>query len=379
MPANVEQKTSSNLSKDAVHDPVDAGGTDAVGCADAALLQMFHDALDERQLNVLGILDMELLSSLLAHHDDGLVGEDREVEPSVVAYEFDAVGACALVTYKAPTAAARKAVGKLEGSTDGVLRLIKSAAIAAETFGFDDGAEDFLKQVNLVRRKVVEVTAACNVALYTPGKGCAVVVEVAWRAGKAYLHGRHLTDGSALYQFLYLLEVRQVASVICHETRDVRLFADAVDALAVEVAAGKRLLYIDWLARLHRHDSIGGVGGRRCGDVDGIDVGVSDELLGIVVPTGNVVPLGIRVCLLLVAAHHGLYARTGHKVERRSALLLCNFTATDEAPTDFFIYRYRCRHLVKEVPAEAEMYGHGVDGVVRHEEGMAGACVDVLR
>ena len=47
------------LSENAVHHPVDAGGTDAVGGADAALLQVLHYALYERQLDMLGVLDMK--------------------------------------------------------------------------------------------------------------------------------------------------------------------------------------------------------------------------------------------------------------------------------------------------------------------------------
>ena len=139
-----------NLSQNPVHDPVDAGGADVVGGAGAGLLEVLHDALDERQLDVLGILDAELLLSLLGAQDDGLVGEDGEAELSALPDEFDAVGAGALVADEAPGAAAGQSVGKLEGSADGVLRLIESAPVAAETFRPDDGAEDFLKQVYLV-------------------------------------------------------------------------------------------------------------------------------------------------------------------------------------------------------------------------------------
>ena len=157
------------LTQDAVHHPVDAGCADAVGCADVALLQMFDDALNERQLDVLRVLDLDFLSSLFSTQDDGLVGKDREVKLTSVAHKFDAVCACTLVAYKAPGAAARQAVGKLEGGTHGVFRLIKSASIAAETFRFNNRTEYLLKQVYLVRSEVVEVTAACDVALHTPG------------------------------------------------------------------------------------------------------------------------------------------------------------------------------------------------------------------
>ena len=247
------------LSQNAVHHPVDAGGTDAVGGADAALLQVFHDVLYEGQLDVLGVLYDELLPTSFVAQDDGFVGEDGEVQLASVADEFDAVGAGTLVADEAPRAAAGQAVGKLEGGADGVFRLIKSASVAAEAFCPDNGAKDFLKQVNLVGCEVVEVSSTCDVALHAPGEGCAVVVEVARRAGKAYLHRCHLADGTFLYEFLHFLEVRQIASVVGHEAWHMRLFADAVDALTVEIAACQRLLYVDRLSCLHGHDGIGGM------------------------------------------------------------------------------------------------------------------------
>ena len=63
---------------------------------------------------------------------------------------------------------------------------------------------------------------------------------------------------------------------------------------AISGMKGERLLYIDRLACLHCHNSIGGMGGRRCRDVDGIYLGVVDELQSIGVPTRNVVSLCIR-------------------------------------------------------------------------------------
>ena len=139
------------LSQNAVHHPIDARGADAVGSADATLLQMLHYALNEWKLNVFGVLDMKLLTPLLITHDDGLVGEDGEMQLPSVANQLDAVGAGALVTDKAPRSAAGQAVGKLESCAHGVFRLIKSAAITTETLCFDDRPEYFLQQVNLVR------------------------------------------------------------------------------------------------------------------------------------------------------------------------------------------------------------------------------------
>ena len=164
------------LSQNAVHDPIDTGGADAVGSADAALLQVLHNALDEGQLDVLGVLDAELLAPLLGAEQDGFVGEDGEAELSAVADELDAIGAGTLVTDEAPGAAAGESVGELESGAHGVLRLVESAAVAAEPACPDDGAEYLLEQVYLVRGEVVEIAAASNVPLYAPRQGGAVVV-----------------------------------------------------------------------------------------------------------------------------------------------------------------------------------------------------------
>lgn len=326
-----------------------------------------------------GVLDVELLTALLVAQDDRFVGEDRKAELSTLANQLDAVGAGTFVADEAPRAAARQAVGKLEGGTHGVLCFIKSSAVATEAHCPDDGTEDFLKQVYLVGGQIIEVAAACNVALHTPRQGCAVVVEVARRAGKAYLHGRDLTDCSALHQLLHLMEIWQVASVISHETWDVRLLADTVNALAVDIAAGQGFLHIDRFAGLHSHDGIGGMGGRRGCNIDGIHIRVADELLGIGVPTGNLVPLGIRRGFLLAAAHHRLYTRTRDKIKRRTALLFGHFTTSDEAPTYLLIiiHLYFRGSLVKEVPTDSQIDSHGVDRIVRYKECMAGASINM--
>ena len=155
--------------------------------------------------------------------------------------------------------------------------------------------------------EVVEVATTSYITLHAPGKGGAVVVEQSWRTGEAYLYGCDFTDGSVLDELFHFLEIWQVAPVICHEAGNVCLFADAVDALAVDVAACQGLFDIDGLAGLHGHDGVGCVRGGWGGDVDGVDVGVADELLCISVPTWNLMAFGIRGGFLLAATHHGLY------------------------------------------------------------------------
>ena len=138
------------------------------------------------------------------------------------------------------------------------------------------------------------------------------------------------------------MEIGQTAPVVGHDTWNVCLLTDAVDALTVNVAACQRLLDIDGLACLHGHDGVGGVGGRRGGNVDGVDVWVADELLCVGVPTGNVVPLCVGTGFILAPAHHGLYAGTRNEVEGRTTFLFGDLTTANEAPTNLPIERPPC-------------------------------------
>ena len=114
----------SNLPQNPVHHPVDAGSANAVGGADTCLLQMLHNTLDEWQLDMLGVLDVELLTSLLIAQDDWLISEDGKVKLTSFANKFYAVGTGALMADKTPRTTAWQSVGKLESGTNGVFSLI---------------------------------------------------------------------------------------------------------------------------------------------------------------------------------------------------------------------------------------------------------------
>ena len=255
---------------------------------------------------------------------------------ALVANYLDAVYARAVVAHKTPRAAARQVVVELEARAHAVFCLIQSAHVRAESFCPHNGAEEFLQQVYLVRREVVEIPAAGNVALHAPRQALAVVVEVARWHSEAHLHVYHLANGARGEQLLHLAEVGQLAAVVRHEAGHVRLLADAVDALAIQITAGERLLDIHRLAGFHGHDGIGGVRRRRCGDVYGVHLRVVYQLLRIGVPAGNAATAGVGLGLLLAAAHYGHHTGARYLLEGRTALFLGSFAATDEAPPDFF-------------------------------------------
>ena len=180
--------------------------------------------------------------------------------------------------------------------------------------------------------QVIEITSACNITLHTPWKVGAVVVQVAWRHGKSYLHIDDPAYGTRLHQLLHLEEIRQTAAVIGHEAGYLGLLTHPVDALAVEITACQRLLHIHRLACLHAHDGISGMRRGRCGDIHSIHLRVIYQLLRIGVPALHIVPLGIRPGFLLASAHHGTYAGAWYHGKGRATLLLGDLTAAYKAP-----------------------------------------------
>lgn len=90
------------LAQNAVHHPVDTRGTDAVGSAEALVLQMKYHLLDEGHLYMLRIGDDDFLPSLCIVQYDGVIGEDREAQLSLVAYQLYAILSGTLVTDETP-------------------------------------------------------------------------------------------------------------------------------------------------------------------------------------------------------------------------------------------------------------------------------------
>ena len=89
-----------------------------------------------------------------------------------------------------------------------------------------------------MRSQIVEIAAAsCHFGLQSPGHLlAAVVVELARRHRKSYLHGEHLAYLLVLDDGAHLLEVGQIAPVEGHEAGYACQLAYAVDAQAVHVA-----------------------------------------------------------------------------------------------------------------------------------------------
>ena len=103
--------------------------------------------------------------------------------------------------------------------------------------------KQILEQIYLMRSQVVEIAAARNIRLQSPGHFLAALkVEIARRNREAHLNIHHVTDGSALDNLLHLLEVRKITAIVSYEAGNTRLLADAVDADAVVVTRSQELL-----------------------------------------------------------------------------------------------------------------------------------------
>ena len=180
--------------------------------------------------------------------------------------------------------------------------------------------------------EVVEVAASCNVCLYTPRQVRAVIIEVTRRLGKTDLYVDYIADFSVLYHLAYFLKVGKIAAVVSYKTRNTSFLRNAVDAGAVFITGCHRLFNIDRFSGLHCHDSKGGMGRGGRGDIDGIYIFITNELLHVGIPTWNIVSFGIRFCFFFVATHHSHYLRAFNHSEGGSTLFLGYFTATDKTP-----------------------------------------------
>lgn len=330
-----------NLAKNAVDDPVGGRGAHTVAVAKPLSQQMIRDAPQDGILHVGRIFHANMLLALLVDDMNREIIEDREGNLSAVANDEYAVFPRTFVSHETPSAGSRHSAVKLHGGRHGVFRVIKSAAIRREAIRFYDGAEEMLKEVELMRRKVVEIATARNVRLQSPGQISLVVVHFSRRRGKSYLCRQDIAHHSRLKELLDALEIRQEPTIVSHEARQVVGRRHAVDAYAVIVVRGQRLLNIYRLTRIESHDGISGMSRRRSGYIDGINIRVGDEILRVVIPSANAMPLRKGFGTLNVSAHHRHDFSVREQREGRERAAFGGLATTDKAPTDNLISKHR--------------------------------------
>ena len=297
---------------------------------------MLDHVLDQRILHVWRIRHRDLLVAITGLQADGVIIEDRETDLPLGADNLDTVLAGTLMGHIAPRARAGHTVLETETGTHGVLGLIISATISTDTPCLENHTEHILQQIELMGRHIIEIASAGNLRLQSPRQGRAVRdglgISGAQRLCIAYLHIQDLTYPATLDNLLHLLEIRQVTAVIGHKAGDARLLRNAVDTGAVIVTGRQGLLHVDRLARLHRHDGVGGMAGWRRSHIDGIHVRIINEFLGVCVPLLDAVGTSIVTGMLFRTAHHRHDTRARHLAEGRTALALSHITATYEPP-----------------------------------------------
>ena len=151
------------------------------------------------------------------------------------------------------------------------------------------------------------------------------------------------------------MEVREITAIISHKAGHAGHLADTIDAQTILIARCQWLFDIARLMGPHGHDGKCGMARWRSGNIDGVDIGVVNELLGIGIPLPDMMTLGIGACLVFVTAHHGLDMRSLHDVEGGARLLLCHLATTYESPTDLFHNILFCK-LTKKNAKHKEMH-----------------------
>ena len=99
---------------------------------------------------------------------------------------------------------------------------------------------------------------------------------------------------------------------------------------------GHRLFHIDRFPRRGHRFGIVGMGIGRRGNIDRIDLGVVDQLLGIVIPAGHPVACGVILGQRPIAAHHRHQRRTRRLLQARPTLYFRHIATADNPPADGF-------------------------------------------
>ena len=190
-----------------------------------------------------------------------------------------------------------------------------------------------LQKVELMGSKVIEISAASNIRLKAPGKIVSIsIVELTGRNGKTHLYVDGLAYHLLIDNILHFLEIRKITTIVSHKARYARFFADTIDTGTILIRGSQRLLHIDRLASLHRHNGVGGMTGWRCGNINGIHFRIVNQFLSRCIPSRNMVTLSIATSLQFLSAHHRNDLRTLYFREGRTTFFLCHLTASDEAP-----------------------------------------------
>ena len=265
------------------------------------------------------------------------VAEGGERDPAARPHELDAIGVAR--SAEAPYAGAAGAAGEGERRRHNVLGRVVPGLVGGAARHLDDRADEVVEQIELVRREVDEEPAAGDGRIDPPGQRARPR-----REGAIDADGRDadVADRAGVDQGFHSGEARHRPAVVGGEQRHARLPAGRDHRLALGVIEGHRLLDVDRLAGARGEDRVVLVRRGRRGDVDGVDLGITHQRLGVGVPARHAMAPRVVGGLGGVAAHHRDERGAIGLLEARTALDLRDVPAPDDAPANLV---HRCIRL----------------------------------
>ena len=133
--------------------------------------------------------------------------------------------------------------------------------------------KDILKQVQLMRSQIIKIAATRDIRLKTPRQCIATtIIQIARRYRETYLNIHDISNCSIVYDLLNFLKIRQISSIISHETRNARFFTNTINSNTIGITGSQRFLYVTRLTCTHCHNSKRSMTRRWSGNINCINI-----------------------------------------------------------------------------------------------------------
>jgi hypothetical protein len=161
------------------------------------------------------------------------------------------------------------------------------------------------------------------------------------------VHRPHRADDTRIHQFLDFPVIWEHATVVGDKKGYSGLLARRDHVAALLPGSGHRLLDVDGFACGGGLECEFAVRAGRGGDVDGVDVRVGNQRIGVIIPARDVVQSGIFPGFFTGAAHDGRDARAGDLVHGRSAFHPADTARPDDSPANFLIFNVTHHMMIR--------------------------------
>eukprot|EP01022_Parablepharisma_sp_SALTPOND_P021550 TRINITY_DN427_c1_g1_i8.p1 TRINITY_DN427_c1_g1~~TRINITY_DN427_c1_g1_i8.p1 ORF type:complete len:1229 (-),score=506.41 TRINITY_DN427_c1_g1_i8:439-4125(-) len=282
-------------------------------------------------LDVRGVGDVQFQSFVRRAKHQRLFLEYREDDLAGAAGDLDPVGA--FETAEMPAAAAGDATVIAPAGRYRVTRAVETLLVGAAAGSLRHLAKKMREQVQAVAGQVIEIATGRDARIGAPAiatlqvvrSGCAgqLPVDVAWRA-----------DAALDQPLPHLLEARQRAPVVGHEQRLPGGLEGVQHLHALLVAGGHGLFDAAGFASGSDLQGVVQVGVGRGGDIEGVDVGIVDQCIGIAEPARYAVTSCVVGRQGRVASHDRDQFEAGRALVGGTTLFLGDCAAADDAPAD---------------------------------------------